>query len=99
MVGFNPTITFEGISMSMVKKSITVTNQQNKWIQSQLAIGNYASDSELLRDLIRKEQEKLSQIAQIRKALDDAELSGISSRSPKDIMNKVLAARSIDAEV
>jgi antitoxin ParD1/3/4 len=99
MVGFNPTITFEGISMSMVKKSITVTNQQNKWIQSQLAIGNYASDSELLRDLIRKEQEKLSQMAQIRKALDDAELSGISSRSPKDIMNKVLAARSIDAEV
>jgi antitoxin ParD1/3/4 len=83
----------------MVKKSITVTEQQNDWIQSQLAVGNYASDSELLRDLIRKEQEKLSQIAQIRKALDDAELSGISSRSPKDIMNKVLAARSIDAEV
>jgi antitoxin ParD1/3/4 len=99
MVGFNPTITVKGINMSMVKKSITVTDQQNDWIQSQLAVGNYASDSELLRDLIRKEQEKLSQIAQIRKALDDAELSGISSRSPKDIMNKVLADRSIDAEV
>lgn len=83
----------------MVKKSITVTDQQNDWIQSQLAVGNYASDSELLRDLIRKEQEKLSQIAQIRKALDDAELSGISRRSPKDIMNKVLVDRSIDAEV
>ena len=85
--------------MGMVKKSITVTDQQNDWIQSQLATGNYASDSELLRDLIRKEQEKISRIAVIREALDEAELSGISSRSPRDIMNKLLADRSIDAKV
>jgi antitoxin ParD1/3/4 len=85
--------------MAMVKKSITVTDQQNDWIQSQLATGNYASDSELLRDLIRKEQEKISQIAVIRKALNEAELNGISPRSPKDIMNKLLADRSVDATV
>lgn len=41
--------------MAMVKKSITVTEQQEQWMQAQLATGNYASDSELLRDLIRKE--------------------------------------------
>ena len=73
----------------LVKNLTTADDQQNDWIQSQLAVGNYASDSQLLRDLIRKEQEKLGQIAQIRKALDDAELSGISNRSPKDIMNIV----------
>ena len=37
--------------MAMVKKSITVTDQQEQWMQAQLATGNYASDSELLRDL------------------------------------------------
>ena len=46
--------------MAMVKKSITVTDQQEQWMQGQLATGNYASDSELLRDLIRKEQLSLS---------------------------------------
>lgn len=48
--------------MGMVKKSITVTDQQNEWIQSQLSVGKYASDSELLRDLIRKEQAQTDEI-------------------------------------
>lgn len=85
--------------MSMIKKSITVTDKQNAWIQSQLATGNYASDSELLRDLIRREQEKQSQIAEIRVALEAAEASGISSRSPRDILKQVLSDRGLDAEI
>lgn len=85
--------------MSMVKKSITVTDKQNKWIQTQLATGNYASDSELLRDLIRREQEKQSEFAEIRMALEAAEASGMSSRTPKEIMQKVLFDRGIDAEI
>jgi len=83
----------------MVKKSITVTDKQNAWIQSQLATGNYASDSELLRDLIRKEQEKQSQFEEIRMALEAAEASGISSRSPIDILKKVLTDRGLDAGI
>lgn len=85
--------------MTMIKKSITVTDKQNAWIQSQLATGNYASDSELLRDLIRREQEKQSQFAEIRMALEAAENSGISSRSPKDILKQVLSDRGLDAEI
>ncbi|MGB1027830.1 MAG: ribbon-helix-helix domain-containing protein, partial [Rhodospirillaceae bacterium] len=34
----------------MVKKSITVTDQQDAFIQSQLATGRYASDSEVIRE-------------------------------------------------
>lgn len=100
MVGFYPTKMFllDNI-MSMVKKSITVTDKQNKWIQTQLATGNYASDSELLRDLIRREQEKQSEFAEIRMALEAAEASGMSSRTPKEIMQKVLSDRGIDAEI
>ena len=42
--------------MSLVKKTITVTEQQEQWVKSQIAMGDYASDSEVIRDLIRKEQ-------------------------------------------
>jgi len=52
--------------MSMIKKSITVTDTQNEWMQSQLKSGEYASDSELLRDLIRKEQRRNEDINVIR---------------------------------
>ena len=85
--------------MAMVKKSITVTETQNKWIQSQLSSGNYASDSELLRDLIRKEQARLDGIEAIRMALIEGEQSGISNRSIKVIMSNVLKGRSINAEL
>jgi antitoxin ParD1/3/4 len=30
--------------MAMIKKSITVTDQQEQWIQTQMATGNYASN-------------------------------------------------------
>ena len=42
--------------MSMIKKNITVTAQQEEWIQAQLASGHYASDSEVVREAIREKQ-------------------------------------------
>ncbi|MBL4630026.1 MAG: type II toxin-antitoxin system ParD family antitoxin [Paraglaciecola sp.] len=85
--------------MGMVKKSITVTDQQNKWIQSQLSVGKYASDSELLRDLIRKEQARTDEITALRQALLLGEQSGLSNRKPADIMAEVLANRSLSADL
>ena len=85
--------------MSMVKKSITVTEQQNEWIQSQLSLGKYASDSELLRDLIRKEQARADHLSAIRQALLVGEQSGLSTRKPADIMAEVLASRSLSADL
>jgi len=78
----------------MVKKSITLTDQQNDWLQSQIQRGLYASDSEILRELIREKQEadinKLRMQA-IRSALDEGEASGVSKKSPGEIKSAVLA--------
>jgi antitoxin ParD1/3/4 len=79
--------------MAMIKKSITVTDQQAQWIQAQLATGNYASDSEVLRELIRKEQMRNSEIDIIRQELIKAEQSGFSSRSTTDIIDAVIARK------
>lgn len=82
--------------MAMIKKSITVTDQQNEWLQSQIHKGLYASDSEILRELIREKQEadmnKLRMEA-IRSTLIDGENSGVSTNSPEDIKKRVLARR------
>lgn len=85
--------------MAMVKKSITVTDQQEQWMQAQLASGNYASDSELLRDLIRKEQTRTSEVEVIRQELIKAEQSGFSSRSAEDIVNAVIARKQTNGKI
>ena len=80
--------------MAMVKKSITLTDQQNDWLQAQIQKGLYASDSEILRELIREKQEaSLNElrIQAIHSALEEGEASGVSERSPEDIKKAVLA--------
>ena len=72
--------------MSMIKKSITVTDKQNEWMQSQLKNGEYASDSELLRDLIRKEQRRNEDINVIREALIVGEQSGYSTKAAEQML-------------
>ncbi len=75
--------------MTMVKKTITVTDQQDNWIKSQIASGHYGNDSELLRDLIRREQLRNSEIELIRDALIKAEGQGFSDRTPNEIRDAV----------
>ena len=74
--------------MGMIKKTITVTDQQDAWIKSRIASGQYGNDSEFIRDLIRKEQVRLDEIEAIRAALIIGEDSGIGSMSMEEIRVK-----------
>jgi antitoxin ParD1/3/4 len=83
--------------MPMIKKSITVTDKQNEWLQAQIELGLYASDSELLRDLIRQKQENDAnnlRVQAIRAALIEGERSGLSKRTPNQIKQAVLERQS-----
>jgi putative addiction module CopG family antidote len=40
----------------MVKKSISVTQQQDAWVSAQIETGRYGNESEVVRDLIRERQ-------------------------------------------
>jgi len=62
--------------MSTVRKTITVTSQQDQWIAAQVAAGGFTNDSELIRDLIRREQERDAQLQALRSALIEGERSG-----------------------
>jgi antitoxin ParD1/3/4 len=85
--------------MAMIKKSITLTDQQEQWIQAQMATGNYASDSEVLRDLIRKEQLRNAQIESIRHELIKAEGRGFTDKTPEDIMQDVIKRKQASGEL
>jgi antitoxin ParD1/3/4 len=75
----------------MIKKSITVTETQEAWIQAQLATGQYASDSEVVREALREKQMRMAEMERIRGALIAAEESGLSTLTKEDIRASVKA--------
>ena len=85
--------------MSMVKKSITVTNQQDQWIKSRIATGDYGNDSEVVRDLIRREQTRNDALEALRAALIEGEQSGISDKTPQEIFEAAKARLRADGKI
>jgi len=75
--------------MAMVKKSISVTDQQNNWIKAQIKTGHFGNESEVVRELIRerqiREQESAAEIKAVRAALIAGEKSGFTSSSVDEI--------------
>ncbi len=84
--------------MPMQRKTITVTEQQESWIKSQIDSGNYGNDSEYLRELIRLDQEYKNKIAMLRSALIEGEKSGVTDRSMADILNDAKERHSINVQ-
>ena len=65
-----------GENMSTIRKTITVTDQQDEWIKNQIQSGRFTNDSEYIRTLLRQDQELNSYNDAIRKALIEGEESG-----------------------
>lgn len=77
--------------MSMHRKTITLTEQQDDWVKAQIESGHFGNDSEYIRDLIRRDQQAKSRLAILRQALVEGESSGESK--PLDIASIKAAAR------
>jgi len=73
--------------MPMVKKSITVTDRQESWIQAQMATGHYATDSELIREALREKEMRTAENEYIRAKLIRAEQSGFVDKTPEEMLD------------
>jgi len=72
------------------RKTITVTEQQDEWIKAQIGAGGYTNDSEYIRDLIRRDQQRHTKIAAMQALVDDGFASGISPRSVEQIFDEAI---------
>ena len=77
----------------MTRASISITAPNDAWIQSQIDSEEFSSRSEVVNDLIRKARKEQDDIEAIRLALIKGEESGVSSRTPEDIINSVIEKR------
>ena len=74
--------------MATVRKTVTFTEQQDKWIKAQIEAGEYTNDSEYLRNLVRQDQANSKFLSLKTKLIEGLE-SGISAKSLPDIMKEV----------
>ena len=83
----------EVLLMAMIKKSITVTDQQANWIKAQIEAGHFGNESEVVRELIRerqlREQASAAEVEAIRAKLIEAEHSGFSTQSAQEILQEI----------
>ncbi len=70
----------------MQRKTITVTAEQDSWVKSQINSGQYGSDSEYIRDLIRADQNYKEKVALLQSALIEGENSGVAQMNMADIL-------------
>ncbi|MEN8803983.1 MAG: type II toxin-antitoxin system ParD family antitoxin [Thiogranum sp.] len=71
--------------MGLVKKSITVTDHQEKWIKAQVKSGQYGNDSEYFRDLLRRDEEQNAKFQALKAAIQEGLDSGVSDKTVLDV--------------
>jgi len=86
-------MSLEADFMSTIRKTITVTDQQNNWIKAQITAGEFTNDSEYIRDLIRRDQASKAEIETIRTALIESEQSGEPQPFDGDLLKKEMLAK------
>ena len=59
----------------MATMNISITDSMQDWVQTTVATGDYQSNSDYIRDLIRKDMQRANKLHMLQRALDE----GLSS--------------------
>ena len=85
--------------MGTVRKTVTLTDQQDRWIRVRTVAGDFASDSEYIRELIRRDQEESIKLQALKCAIQDGLDSGVSDKTVPQIMEEVEARLRADGRL
>lgn len=75
----------------MKSMNISLPDPMKDWVEAQVEGGNYASASDYVRDLIRKDREYRGKREVLIQALIEGEESGISDKSMDEIIAEARA--------
>lgn len=68
----------------MATMNISLTEAMREWVQSRIDSGQYANNSDYIRDLIRRDQQRADKIAAMQAAIDEGLASGQPVAFDKD---------------
>lgn len=76
--------------------NVSLPEQLKDWVENQISAGQYASSSDYVRDLIRKDQERREKLATLQAAITQGLESGISDQSLESLWQDFKERHSID---
>ncbi len=74
----------------MATMNISLPSPMRSWVQGQIDGGKYASSSDYVRDLIRKDQQRREKIQMMQSAITNGVESGISKDFDIEILQREL---------
>jgi antitoxin ParD1/3/4 len=69
--------------------NISLPDPMKAWVEEQAQSGRYANASDVIRDLIRREQVKAEKIAHWQRLIAEADASGVSDQSPREVIEEL----------
>lgn len=72
----------------MARQTITVNEPNDRWMKQKVEKNEYASKSELINDLIRRQREQEEERIWLRNELIKGEESGLSNKSMAEILEE-----------
>lgn len=76
----------------MTDMSFTMPPDLKSWIDAQVAQGRYADAGEYLRDLVRRDQETVSdERTWLRAMIEEGLASGVINRDAQDVLDEIIA--------
>jgi antitoxin ParD1/3/4 len=70
----------------MTQMNVSVPEPMKDWCEAQVQRGRYATTSDYVRDLIRRDQDAQSGVRALQAAIDEGLASGVSSRTLDEIL-------------
>lgn len=81
----------------MATMNVSLPDRMKDWVSSQLESGRYSNVSDYVRDLIRRDQDRLGKITQMQKLVAEGRESGQSDRSMNQILDTARKAAESEA--
>ena len=85
--------------MGTVRKTVTLTDQQERWIKARTAAGGFTSDSEYIRELLRRDQEESIKLQALKSAIQEGLESGVSDKTVPQITEEIEARLRADGRL
>jgi antitoxin ParD1/3/4 len=74
--------------ISMATMNISISDQMKSWVEEQANSGGYGNASDYVRDLIRRDQERLAERARLQALIDEGVNSGSSDKDLPAILTE-----------
>lgn len=75
----------------MATMTVSLPDRMKDWIETQIETGDYASSSDYVRDLVRRDRERKDRLLNLQKLIDESDASGMSPRSLDEVFAEARA--------